>query len=381
MVEEIDLEDWGRQNACTPIPLAVGYRIRLWDWDSEFNEKRVLNDPMPTGRQVLEQFSRVPADEYVLLLFQIDGKLEEIGLSEQIDLRGRGAESFFAFRSDRTFNFTINGLRYPWGVAQISEVLLRKVGQISDSHELILERRDEPDLVLGQDTVVNLEDLGLERIYSRQKIWKLNVQGVIITSETSTIIVKDALIEAGFDPNSGWIAILKVAGQKKQKVELIDEIDLSRPGIEKLRLTPTEINNGEAPCNIRRDFSLLAKDENHLNRRQLSWETMIEGQRRWLILRAFPLPRGYDHDAVDIAIDVPPTYPSAEIDMFFCEPHLTCSNGAVPPKTTARVSIENKSYQQWSRHLRGVTRWNSQTDSIISHLALVEEALLQEVEE
>ncbi|EAM5217766.1 hypothetical protein FD430_24505 [Salmonella enterica] len=38
------------------------------------------------------------------------------------------------------------------------------------------------------------------------------------------------------------------------------------------------------------------------------------------------------------------------------------------------------SYQRWRRHLNGTTRWNPLTDSVTTHLAVVEESLLREVE-
>src|SRR5260370_18701222 len=65
--------------------------------------------------------------------------------------------------------------------------------------------------------------------------WKLNVQGVIIESRLPTIIVRDALKKAGFDPDAGWIIVLKVAGEPRKNVDLSAIIDLQHPWIEKLR--------------------------------------------------------------------------------------------------------------------------------------------------
>lgn len=211
------------------------------------------------------------------------------------------------------------------------------------------------------------------------KKWKLKVQGVKIISETPEIIVRDALIEAGFDPNDGWIAILKTKCDPRRVVQLSDVIDLTDPGVEKLRLRPNEINNGEATKSLHREFCLLEKDEIFLKHRDQKWETVTEASRSWLVLRSFPVPKGYNHNLVDIAVDIPPTYPAAQIDMFYCHPHLTLENGTQPLQTEARVSLEQKEYQQWSRHLNGATRWNPTTDSVISHIALIEEALLREV--
>src|SRR5438034_1227312 len=80
----------------------------------------------------------------------------------------------------------------------------------------------------------------------RQPPWKLDVQGVKIESQKPIIIARDAIKQAGFDPEAGWIIVLKVSGEPKKEIELLTPIDLKHPGLEKVRLTPRQINNGEA---------------------------------------------------------------------------------------------------------------------------------------
>jgi len=380
MTDIVDIEDWVRDQPNAQIPEAKSYRLRLWDGDG-FDEKRSLSDAEPTGWQILETFDRVPADEHVLLYLPRNGNLEEIDIDETIDLRARGPERFFAFKTDRLLNFVVNGRRFSWGAPTISVALIRLVARIPDDETLFLERTDAPDKELADDDTVRLSRKGLERLISRQPSWKLNVQGVLLTLTTPVVVVKDALAQAGFDPSKGWIAILKRKGEAKLQVALTDTIDLTLPGIEKIRLTPAQINNGEAHTAPRRDFALLEKDEAYLNERSLHWETFTEGGRRWLLLRNYVLPEGYNHSVVDIAIDVPPAYPRAEIDMFHCFPHLTLSSGRQIGETTGRTTIAGNTFQQWSRHLNGHTRWNPATDSVMTHLAVIETAMLKEVGE
>ena len=135
--------------------------------------------------------------------------------------------------------------------------------------------------------------------------WKLNVQGVQIELRRPSIAVRDAIKLAGFDPEAGWIIVLKIEGQPKKPVELDYVINLRQPGIEKLRLTPKQIDNGEASQPRRCQFALLPQDEAHLERLGLRWETVLDGQRRWLFLHAYPLPGGYTLDATNIAIEYP----------------------------------------------------------------------------
>jgi hypothetical protein len=210
----------------------------------------------------------------------------------------------------------------------------------------------------------------------REPPWKLNVQGVIIESLHPKIVVRDAIKLAGFDPDVGWIIILKVAGEPRKEVDLNATIDLTHPGVEKLRLTPRQINNGEAAVPRRQDFALLPLDEAHLDRLGLRWETIIDGARRWLLVRSYPLPQGYTVAVADIAIEVPVSYPGAQLDMFYCHPHLALANGQAIPQVQCTESVTGIGFQRWSRH----RQWDSARDNVGTHLALVDESLRREVE-
>ena len=160
-------------------------------------------------------------------------------------------------------------------------------------------------------------------------------------------------------------------------------IDLRTPGIEKLRLTPKEINNGDACGAVatRREFRLLPVDEAGLDTRGVTWETFVDAGHRWLVLHDYALPVGYSAETVTIALDIPSAYPMAEIDMFFCLPHLTRSNGATIPQADVAMMIGGQNYQRWSRHRGQGARWQPGADNVLTHLALVESALVREVEQ
>lgn len=206
--------------------------------------------------------------------------------------------------------------------------------------------------------------------------WKLDVQGVKIESPEPTIVAREAIKRAGFDADAAWIIVLKVAGEPKREIDIGATIDLRHPGLEKLRLTPRQINNGEAQAPRHRDFALLAVDEEHLNRLGVVSETRVDNGRRWLLIRAYPLSPGYVQRVADIAIEVPTTYPTAQLDMFYCHPHLTLCTGTVIPQTQVSEMILGANFQRWSRH----REWDSSRDTLATHLTLVEESLRREVE-
>lgn len=360
-----------------PLRPADHYLIQVLDPEGHSNLFEI-DDPVPTGRQILAAAGKTPVENHLLLLFDDKGVLDEVNLDEPVDVYHRGVEQFIAFDSDRLFYVALNGQRFPWGQTQIREDVLRLVGGIPEDQAIWLERRNEADKLLADGESVDLDEPGLEKLYTQLKSWKLNVQGVIIDSKQPTILASDALKAAGFNPDNSWILVLKIKGEPKQSIGINDVIDLRKPGIEKLRLTPAEINNGEAAASAL-NFALLEQDEAYLNRLGLNWETRFVGTRRWLIIHNYALPSGYNHEQVDLAIEIPTSYPDAQLDMFFVHPPLTLANGGNISQTESRENILGNIYQRWSRHLNGVTRWNPLTDSVITHLAVVEESLLREV--
>ena len=205
--------------------------------------------------------------------------------------------------------------------------------------------------------------------------WKLNVQGVIIESAHPEITVRQAIKDAGFNPDTPWIIVLKVAGEPKKEVDLSFVIDLRHKGIEKLRLTPKQINNGEISACPRVEFALLPQDEQHLDQLDLRWETLVDAGRRWLVMRNYSLPPGYRWPVADIAIEVPVSYPTAQLDMFYCHPPLILPSGAAIPQTQHVERITGLPFQRWPRH----RQWDPARDTLASHLALIDESLRREV--
>jgi hypothetical protein len=165
MMAEIDVQEWAVTNPNTPAPEANRYRIRISD-EEGLDERILIHDPKPIGRQILEAAGRLPADEHMLLLVQTDGMLEEINVNEPVDLRRPGVERFLVFRSDRIFYFEIDGRRFPWAVASIREASLRKLARVPDNYNIWLERRAEEDLLVLRGSSVDLSPAALERFYT-----------------------------------------------------------------------------------------------------------------------------------------------------------------------------------------------------------------------
>lgn len=358
---------------------AIRHTINVADQTLTYRQVGI-DDFTLTGAQLAIAAGFKSVDGVSVLQVLATGDLEDVRPNETVDLH-REAGRFVIVESDRAYRLTIDGQRFDWPCRIVSGGLLRKLGQVPADKVIYFERQDQPDRQVDDQDLVDLDAAGVESFVSRKPAWKLNVQGVMLELFAPTIVVREALIEAGFNPDQGWHIFLKVVGQQKQPVELTTVIDLRTPGIEKLRLTPKDVNNGEAPVVPRRTFALLDIDEAHLNRLGLKWETLVEAERRWLLLHDYPLPVGYTVSHSKVALEIPPTYPGAQIYGFYAYPPLALSSGRVIASTQLRGVLLGVEYHGWSRNRGPAAPWNANTDNVMTQIALVDAALAKEVDE
>jgi hypothetical protein len=140
---------------------------------------------------------------------------------------------------------------------------------------------------------------------------------------------------------------------------------------------------------LRREFDLPEEDEDYLNARGLPWETAAvteQGARGlWLFVHEFPLPAGYaradDPNSSPIAIATLGIrltgYPGGALDMAYFQPPLKRVDSRPIPNLGVLL-IDEKSFQQWSRHYTQSNPFRVGVDSISTHILLVEEWLQRE---
>lgn len=338
-----------------------------------------LADATPSGVQIAHAAGYKADDNVYVLQLRHDGDLEDVRPSEAVNLAD--GNRFIVAIADRSFRLSMDGDPLDWPSRFITAGALRKLKAVPDDKAIYFEKTSEPDRLLTETEIIDLDHSGIERFKrGKKESWKLNVQGVTIESDLPTIIVKDAMQRAGFDPNQAWIIFLKVVGEAKREVQTADQIDLTHPGIEKLRLTPRHVENGETPVALRREFALLDADENFLDRLGYRWECIIDPTgRRWLVLHEYEFPEGYTNRKADLALEVPPTYPAAQIDMFYVFPPARLASGRSIERTDGGAQIGGRTFQRWSRHRMAHAPWNPKTDSVTTHMALVDGAILKEV--
>lgn len=353
--------------------------LTIYTADQSLDFKPHKLDPSrQTGAGVAAALGFKPSDYPVVLAILPGGELESVRPEETVtidDDRNR----FIVVTSDRLYRLSIDGVFFEWVCRVISAAQLRKLGQIDPAKALYLEKVEHPDVELAEDALIDLDAAGVETFRSRARTWKLEVQGVTIVSTTPTIAVRLALQEAGFDPNRAWQILLVVKGKPKEKITIDAVVDLTLPGIEKIRLSPDTVGNAEAAPTFRRDFVLSAPDESHLNRLGLRWETVLEGGRRFVCIHDYPAPPGFTLQRFLLALEMQPSYPQSAIYGFFSFPALALASGRAIPNVSQGATIYGQHVTGWSRQ-RIAPPWDPAVDCIQTHLMTVDACMAVEVE-
>jgi hypothetical protein len=142
------------------------YRIEFGDENLDYRSA-VINDPVPTGRQLLEVAGALPVIEHLLFQVHRDGLLSELELEATVDLRSAGIERFLVFRSDRAYEFELDGRRYPWGAARILGLVLKKLAGVDLArYGVWQEIRGADDKRIEDNAYADLTPPGVERFFT-----------------------------------------------------------------------------------------------------------------------------------------------------------------------------------------------------------------------
>jgi hypothetical protein len=137
---------------------------------NESFERRVLqfDRDRVTGREIIHKLGYHPVDDFIVLHWHHDGAVEDVGLEEQIDLKGRERNAFFVNKASETFNIVINDVRVTWTQVVVTGETLKRLARVSiDDTDLYLERPDAPEKLIEDEDTVDLHHRGIEHFRTR----------------------------------------------------------------------------------------------------------------------------------------------------------------------------------------------------------------------
>ncbi|RYD50560.1 MAG: hypothetical protein EOP52_13895 [Sphingobacteriales bacterium] len=186
------------------------YSINIAEGGLQFRQL-VLTDPIPMGRQILAISGLTPVGEYSLLAILPSGDFEDVRLDETYDLQASGAERFIAFRTDRTFKFTIDDKQMEWGKPIISGQELHKLAKPAEGYAVFLEVRGGEDRLIEREDLIDLNEPGIEHFITAPKPEKefvIVINGRRYTIDYKTISFEQVLALAGMIPNPEIIYLM-----------------------------------------------------------------------------------------------------------------------------------------------------------------------------
>ena len=127
-------------------------------------------------------------------------------------------------------------------------------------------------------------------------------------------------------------------------------------------------------------MSLPEIDVAYLGERGIAHEIVVESGMTCIVMRQWPLPRGFDRNESDLLVRLRPGYPDVPPDMWWFSPPVRLANGQDLPATNAVEAHLGRHWQRWSRHFSG-GQWQSGVDGLESFLALIRQNLERSVPE
>lgn len=152
--------------ACRPVRPHGPWRIRIGDEHLDFRPA-VLDDPVPTGFQLLELAGARPPEEYMVFQLLRGGALEGLRATETVDLCNSGVERFLVFKGSASYRFELDGRVIEWGKPVISGLVLKKLAEVDPTtYGVWLEVRGGDDKPIDDSELIDLTPEGLERFFT-----------------------------------------------------------------------------------------------------------------------------------------------------------------------------------------------------------------------
>ena len=226
LIEEIeDIEACAREGRA-PRPHGP-YAVKIGGPDMVFERYRI-DDPIVTGRQLLNLAGARPVEEHLIFMVLRGGEFEELRLEETVDLRARGVERFITFDSSASYRLVIDGQRFEWGARLITGFKLKKIAGVDpEANGVWLERTDQPDLLVENEDTVDLAEDGVER-FRTGPIFSLCIEDKVFPWPRSTITTEEIAQVGGWDPSLGVIEVDQ--DQNERTLSPVEVIEL-KPGV------------------------------------------------------------------------------------------------------------------------------------------------------
>lgn len=125
-------------------------------------------------------------------------------------------------------------------------------------------------------------------------------------------------------------------------------------------------------------MSLPDADRTFLSDLGFEYEVVVESGMTCVLVRAWPLPAGFNHATADLLLRLHPGYPDVAPDMWWFAPSVHRADGTDLPNTNTYEHYLGRQWQRWSRHLTP-EQWRSGIDGLENYITLIRHELERSV--
>lgn len=264
-------------------------------------------------------------------------------------------------------------------------------GKLHSIIDLIKEAVGESEVIVDAEEPVDIESCSARgHRPPRARKYRIRIGKERYVINRDTITGRELLELAGKTPHTSYRLDQRLDNGKIKRVGYDEPVSVCAPGVEKFMTIPLVQIDGLADSaasleaiELRRHFKLPLDDHKYLDACGLPWETFKEavqnGTRLWLLVHGWSVLNGYNQNEVTVAIMIPSSYPTAQLDMAYFFPVLTRVDNH-PIARTSIISIGEQEFQRWSRHRTSQDPWRPGVDNIATHLSMIECWLEREFE-
>lgn len=240
-----------------------------------------------------------------------------------------------------------------------------------DSRDIVLTGADGSALDTNDTEIIDVEEYArADRPKpSNARRYRIRIDRTAYVVGVPAMTGRQLLELAGKIPPERFKIYEKLRGGQTKPIGLDEVTEFTAPGVERYVTIPTDPQEGGGEGG-RRDFRLPLEDEQFLEQFGRLWETVLDGNARWLVISDFPIPPGYNVDRATIALRIEPLYPQTQIDMAYVSPPLVRRDGG-SINGLSPLTIDGESFQQWSRHRTQANPWVPGVDCLETHLLMV----------
>jgi hypothetical protein len=201
-------------------------------------------------------------------------------------------------------------------------------------------------------------------------------------TEKEEISREDILTKAGLTPVDDYRLRKKRRHGPPEEVKPHEIVHLRDHGVERFIAQHKHVQDGR---DGRIEFELGDEDLAFLAALGLRWETLKlpkpdgTGFRLWLVIYQLPVPDGFNVRLANVAIEIAPGYPTAQLDMAYFSPPLALQSGRRIANADVVEKIDGVDWQRWSRHRMGGAAWKPGVDNLESHFAYMQDWLSREL--